>query len=73
MYNKLSGLISILIVGCTNSTSQEDVLGDDVFLENFEVSINKRWVEGDKIVVTNDYIEKSKANMGLNASIYNKW
>ena len=38
----LSGLISVSMVGCNNKTTQEDVSGDDVFLECFEDAINER-------------------------------
>ena len=53
----LSGLISVSMVGCNNKTTQEDVSGDDVFLECFEDAINERWTNGD---IIEDKFEEGK-------------
>lgn len=53
----LSGVISISMVGCNNKTTQEDVSGDDVFLECFEDAINERWTDGD---IIEDKFEEGK-------------
>lgn len=53
----LSGVISVSMVGCNNKITQEDVSGDNIFLESFEDTLNKRWTNGD---IIEDKFEEGK-------------
>ena len=71
MYKKviglvLAGMMSLSVVGCGNKVANENVSGDDIFIEDFSDAVNKRWVEVNKLA------EKFEKEKYTESEYYNK-